>query len=45
LSDIEEMIADLKVRINRLEAAFDEMAKGVTVYKNDKAYDEKERVR
>jgi len=38
--DIGAEIADLKRRINRLEAALDEMAKGAVLYLNDKRYDQ-----
>ena len=43
MTDIKEEIEDLKKRINRCEAALEEMFKGVAVYKNDKAYEDKEK--
>lgn len=41
--DVEARLKDHDQRLTRLEAAFDELVKGVSVYKNDKAYDEKVR--
>ena len=38
----DKQLAKLTKRVERIEAALDEIAKGVSVYTNDKLYEERE---
>lgn len=40
--DVDAQIKDLWERLNRIEAALDEIARGFGFYWNDKAYEEQE---
>ena len=42
MTDIKAELDSIRLRITRLEAALDEIAKGVSVYTNDKLYEERE---
>jgi len=41
--DIQEQLADIWKRLERIEATMDELDKAFGRYRNDKAYDERER--
>ena len=42
MTDIKAELDSIRLRITRLEAALDEIAKGVSIYTNDKLYEERE---